>query len=103
MIMNLAKRVVAGIEASGRSILSGIPVKTLESGHGFQVPRLVLTGFSLFRAFRLTRTIIAGAANATGWPFTTAVGQAKTDKKYDEEQQGRDVALHIFIITPQNP
>ena len=62
-----------------------------------------MTGFTLFRALGIAGAVRAGTTGATARTLTTAMGQAKADKQYDEQDQWRDVAFHGLIIDPQSP
>ena len=63
----------------------------------------MMTGFTFFRAFGFAWAILTGTTGATGRPFSTPVGQAKTDEQYNQQEQWRDIALHVLIVDPQSP
>lgn len=45
----------------------------------------MMTGFTLFRALGITRTVRAGAAVTAGRSLAATMGKTKTDKQHNEQ------------------
>ena len=63
----------------------------------------MMTGFALFGTFGFAGTIRSGTTGTVARAFTTAMGQAKTDKQYYEKKQWCDIAFHGSIVALQSP